>query len=99
MSVQTPAFSISDSLDHMRKIFINVVKPMAGYASAATNFVNTVTDYLVNNSFERVKKRVVTAVEDVVREAVMDKVSAQVSGYGTLGIVAIVGVGIFLAYQ
>jgi len=40
-------------------------------------------------------------VRGVVREVVMDdlapKVTAQVTGYGTLGIVAVVGLGIFLA--
>jgi hypothetical protein len=103
VSIETPAFSISDPLIHMQGIFTNLVNKMAGYKSASADFVNYVTDLLRNYSFERVGKAVIGAVEDVVRKVIIDKlapqVSAQVSGYGTLGIVAIVGVGIFLAYQ
>ena len=92
-SMESPAFNISDPLIHMQGIFTNLVKPMAHIKSSADDFVDYVTDSLMNYGLETVKGM----VEGAVRDQVVPKVTAQVSSYGTLGIVAAVGLGIYLA--
>ena len=93
VSMESPAFGISDSLSHVQEMFTNTVDKMAGVKSAATDFINYVTDSLLTYGLETVKE----VVKEILRDEVAPKVTQAASGM--LGIVAIVGVGIFLAYQ
>ena len=93
VSMESPAFGISDSLSHMQEMFTNTVNKMAGVKSAATDFINYVTDSLLTYGLETVEE----AVKEMLRDEIGPKVTQAASG--VLGIVAVVVVGIFLAYQ
>jgi hypothetical protein len=61
MSMESPAFSISDSLPTMQQVFKRFVNPMAGVRGVATDFVNYVTDSLINYAIERARPQLEAA--------------------------------------
>ena len=52
-SLESPAFSISDSLPTVQDVFKRFVNPLAGVSGVATDFVHYVSDRVINYALSR----------------------------------------------